>query len=131
MPSIEQAAAIETQRKSDHDELMQQHFRSGFLYKRGKETVIRNWKKRWCVLELGVLHYYTDPKEYQKGKPPLGSLSLANCSVRRPTDAKSKGKYESTCFRLDVDPAVQAQHQHQHQHQHQYHHRRIARTRGL
>ena len=33
---------------------------------------------------------------------------LVNCSVRRPTDLKSKGKYQSTCLRLDIDPRAQA-----------------------
>jgi len=75
------------------------------MYKRGGAA--KAWKKRWFELDDGILLYYTDPKDSVRGKAPLGRLFLANASVRRPTDLKSKGKYQSTCLRLDLDPAAQ------------------------
>ena len=64
------------------------------------------------VLQGGTLSYYPEqvyPDKDDKAKLAkscLGTLHLANCSVRLPTDLKSKGKYQSTCFRLDLDPAT-------------------------
>ena len=54
-----------------------------------------------------ALSYYNTPQEKAGGKAPLGTLALANASVRRPTDLKSKGRYQSTCMRLDLDPEAQ------------------------
>ena len=66
------------------------------------------------MLQGGTLSYYPEqvyPDKDDKAKLAkscLGTLHLANCSVRLPTDLKSKGKYQSTCFRLDLDPVAQA-----------------------
>ena len=66
------------------------------------------------VLQGGTLAYYPEQVYPDKddtaklAKSCLGTLHLANCSVRLPTDLKSKGKYQSTCFRLDLDPVAQA-----------------------
>jgi len=83
----------------------QQASPSGFLYKRG--GVAKLWRKRYFVLHFGELQYWPGAEDYKARKPPLGSLALANASVRKPTDAKSKGKYQSTCFRVDLDPESQ------------------------
>ena len=79
--------------------------RSGWLYKRGGMAKV--WRKRWFAIEDGAVYYYMAADDRASGKPPLGSFFLANASVRRPTDPKSKGKYQSTCMRLDLDPDVQ------------------------
>ena len=66
------------------------------------------------MLQGGTLSYYPEQVYPDKddtaklAKSCLGTLHLANCSVRLPTDLKSKGKYQSTCFRLDLDPVAQA-----------------------
>jgi len=94
--------AAELEKKKAHDKQVGAYTISTFLYKRGADMT-KNWKKRWCLIEDGVLYYYPDASDKQKGKSPLGALNLLGSSVRPPTSIKGKGKYASTCFRLDLD----------------------------
>ena len=86
--------------------LLLNHSPAEWLYKRG--GAVKTWKRRYCCIENGVLYYYVGPADREGGKPALGALVLRNASVRRPTDLTSKGKHKHTCFRIDLDPAVQA-----------------------
>ena len=85
--------------------MVQRNTLRGWMYKRGGAA--KAWRKRWFVLEEGTLKYFSGPRDVDRGLAPLGALVLANCSVRRPTDLKSKGKYQSTCLRLDLDLEAQ------------------------
>ena len=99
------AHAADEQEKRASAELAS-HCLSGWLYKRG--GVAKLWRKRWFAIdESGLLQYFTTPEDMKAGQAALGVLVLANASVRRPTDVKSKGKFQSTCMRLDLDPDAQ------------------------
>ena len=83
-----------------------QHSPKAWLFKRGGRA--KTWKKRFCVIDKGVMYYYGLPSERDAGKPALGALVLRNAQARRPTDLASKGKHKHTCFRIDLDQASQA-----------------------
>ena len=59
---------------------------------RARVVCTGGWKKRWVVIDDGVMHYYVDASDRAAGRASLGSLPLRGCSVRVPTDAKNKGK---------------------------------------
>ncbi len=43
--------------------------RTGWLQKRSREGIIKNWKRRFVVLDVGVLKYFearTDIADYKK-----------------------------------------------------------------
>mmetsp|Transcript_9269 Transcript_9269/g.23072 ORF Transcript_9269/g.23072 Transcript_9269/m.23072 type:complete len:960 (+) Transcript_9269:32-2911(+) len=104
--TVAEAKELRMKEKQQQDEaLVQKNTLRGMMYKRGGAA--KAWRKRWFVLEDGCLSYYSAARDVERGLPPLGKLALANCSVRRPTDLKSKGKYQSTCLRIDID--LQAQ----------------------
>ena len=86
--------------------LLRQHSSASWLYKRGGRA--KTWKRRWCVIESGVLYYFVSPGDRQGGKAALGALVLRNAEARRPTDLSGKGKHKGGCFRLDLDPRAQA-----------------------
>lgn len=63
-------------------------------YSRGRGTLIRNWKRRYFVLELGILKYYE--KKLPSEEPPYGEslkgevkLQGANAEI----DEKANGVY--------------------------------------
>jgi hypothetical protein len=82
------------------------HSPATWLHKRG--GVLNTWKKRWAVVEHGVLYFYVSPDDRLSAKPGLGAIVLKNATVRRPTDLSHKGKHKDTCFRLDTERAAQA-----------------------
>lgn len=54
----------------------------GWLNKQGRHGIVRNWKKRYVVLEAGKLSYYTDALEsYPYGEHMKGSLELVNTEL--------------------------------------------------
>eukprot|EP01111_Echinosteliopsis_oligospora_P019523 TRINITY_DN9487_c0_g1_i1.p1 TRINITY_DN9487_c0_g1~~TRINITY_DN9487_c0_g1_i1.p1 ORF type:complete len:151 (+),score=31.79 TRINITY_DN9487_c0_g1_i1:294-746(+) len=64
---------------------------SGYLTKQG--NTVKNWKKRWFLLDNGVIHYF-------KGKEdtvPLYSVQLSECSVSLAPFGESKRK---CCLKL-------------------------------
>ena len=53
--------------------------KEGYLNKQGGgEGGHKNWKKRYFVLDTpnGKLDYFSSSSDYEKGKPPLGTLKL-------------------------------------------------------
>ncbi|CAN0328799.1 unnamed protein product, partial [Laminaria digitata] len=50
--------------------------RQGYLYKKGKSG-LRNWQKRWFVLEGSKLIWYRDSRAYPR--EPRGFLELKGC----------------------------------------------------
>ena len=98
-----EAAKLEKERLAA--EAIRRHSISGWMYKRG--GMAKMWRKRWFVIDGGELAYYTSDEEAKAFKAPLGVLVLTNAAVRRPTDPKSKGKFQSTALRLDLDSDVQ------------------------
>jgi len=95
-----------TKQHRERRALMLQHSPASWLHKRG--GAMKTWKKRYCAIENGVLYYYVSPADREGGKPALGALVLHGSTVRRPSDLSGKGKYKNTCFRIDLDPHVQA-----------------------
>lgn len=53
--------------------------KSGYLYRKGK--IMRQWRKKYFVLDNWHLRYYHDSKEMQDGSAPNGIISLVNCTV--------------------------------------------------
>ena len=92
-------AEKDRRRKSDLDKKM--YSMSGWMYKRGGMAKI--WRKRWFVVDGGILSYFPSRLDEARGSPPIGKLRLKNASTRRPSS--SKGKYASTCLRLDLESA--------------------------
>lgn len=64
--------------------------KQGFLVKEGGS--IKSWKKRWCVLKNGAIHY---SKSQSSGD--LGRIEILKNTVIRPTDARPKKKF---CFEI-------------------------------
>eukprot|EP00004_Rigifila_ramosa_P019562 TRINITY_DN4997_c0_g1_i3.p1 TRINITY_DN4997_c0_g1~~TRINITY_DN4997_c0_g1_i3.p1 ORF type:complete len:352 (+),score=73.33 TRINITY_DN4997_c0_g1_i3:534-1589(+) len=60
---------------------------SGYLTKQGH--VIKNWKRRWCVIAHGTLYYYKDKQESE----PLGIINLSGVTIH-PADSIKKGSFE-------------------------------------
>jgi len=81
--------------------LAERSSKRGYLYKRGGAA--RLWRKRWFVIEDGVMSYYANRTQADANQSALGRLNLANCSVRRPTTDHGKGKFGARCMRLDLD----------------------------
>lgn len=50
---------------------------AGYLYKKGQFG--RGWKKRWCVLQNGVVHYFSEPPS--EGGASKGSIALSGHRV--------------------------------------------------
>ena len=116
-------SAVATDRKRMEQLAVERNTKKGYMYKRGGAA--RVWRKRWFVIEDGVLTYYVsvtvangrsrgrrahlrphcDPNAtliWQASRShgdaqhaALGRLNLTNCSVRRPTTDHHKGKYGS------------------------------------
>ena len=78
------------------EDALRQHARVGWLYKRGGFAKV--WKKRYCVVDRGVLSYYVNEADKAKGKRALGALVLTNAMVRRPTALGSKPGSASLCL---------------------------------
>jgi serine/threonine protein kinase len=66
--------------------------KKGFLVKEGGQ--IRSWKKRWCVLKNGGLHY---SKSHTSGD--LGVINLSTAGVIKVSDARPKKKF---CFEIST-----------------------------
>jgi len=64
--------------------------REGWLTKEGGS--IKSWKKRWCILRNGCLHY-----SKQKGTPDLGVINLSSAGTIQ--EAQAKKKYPN-CFEI-------------------------------
>jgi copper chaperone CopZ len=70
--------------------------KQGFLWK--QSSLLRNWKKYWCVLQSDHLDYYTligDEK-------PRGSIPLVKCQIYDASNKVSK----KFCFELMIDKKV-------------------------
>jgi serine/threonine protein kinase len=57
--------------------------KQGFLTKEGGS--IKTWKKRWCVLKNGVLHY-----SKRQNSAQLGTIDLREAGEIKPSDARKK-----------------------------------------
>lgn len=67
---------------------MSQTLKEGWLSKKGK--VVKNWKKRWFVLDGNALSYYEKP-----GKKHLGTIDLSKAtSVDVNNDLKNKNSFK-------------------------------------
>ena len=64
---------------------------------------MKSWKKRWMVVEKGVLYYYVSRQDKEAGRPALGALLLVNAT----TTLEKRGKFKNTCFRVDLDLSQQ------------------------
>ena len=49
----------------------------GYLWKRPDKGLVKKWKKRWCVLEQGIVRYYKN----QGDSKPAGVIELMKVCV--------------------------------------------------
>ena len=72
---------------------------AGWLLKRGH--LVRNWKRRWCVLEDGVLSYHASEADATKGAAK-GALSLLGTEMRCARQPQEETEELPVVFRLTV-----------------------------
>lgn len=70
--------------------------KAGFLTKEGGS--IKTWKRRWCVLKNGALHYSKSQNTSQ-----LGIIKLDSAGTISETDARKKKKH---CFEIETPSRV-------------------------
>jgi hypothetical protein len=68
--------------------------KQGFLVKQGGS--IKTWKKRWCVVKDGALHY-----SKSQGGTPLGTMELKGSIVKVHADSKRKH-----CFEIGTEARI-------------------------
>lgn len=67
----------------------------GWLTKKGAK--IKNWKRRWFVLENGEMRYYVS--QDKKSKPPKGRFSIKGISISM---AETETKNFANCFQANT-----------------------------
>jgi hypothetical protein len=85
VPGVAQEQHEHEQQAAALSASMDESVKVGWLSKQGH--VVKNWKKRWFVLQEGVLRYYTHPlQEAPFGRGLKGEMTLENYVVRRRGD---------------------------------------------
>ena len=66
----EKLAVAERKAQLEQRAELRQHARAAWLYKRG--GFAKTWKKRWFVVDKGILYYFVSEADMRNGKPALG-----------------------------------------------------------
>eukprot|EP00047_Mylnosiga_fluctuans_P017486 m.61712 g.61712 ORF g.61712 m.61712 type:complete len:1261 (-) comp7102_c0_seq2:2884-6666(-) len=67
---------------------------SGFLFKRGYQ--VKEWRRRWCVYDLGVLRYYRSDVDAE----PAGTVAVEDMTSAREADQRDAP--HAFCFQIET-----------------------------
>ena len=85
---------------------------SGWLEKKGKD-LLQGWKRRWCVVENGLLQFFESfdsPTDKALGLVPLHGATLGEPKTARSRRSSLGGSAVGPAWRLDTKPSDSAVH---------------------